>query len=221
MESISRDVEAFYFTPGEERANIITHGIGVVASVAAAGSLITLAVFYGDVWRVVSFSIYGTSLVLMYLISTLYHALRSPKAKHVLRILDHISIYLLIAGTYTPFMLVNMRGDWGWPILGVIWGLAATGIIFKIFMTGRWDVVSSIMYILMGWIVLIAFKPFVNAVPLNGILWLAAGGCAYTGGVAFYSYTQLPYHHAIWHCFVLLGSICHFCAILFYVLPME
>ncbi len=216
-ESNSYIVEAH----GEEAANFVTHVIGVVLSTAALSVLVTLASLYGDFWRVISFSVYGVSLVILYLFSTLYHAFRSPRVKRVFRILDHISIFLLIGGTYTPFTLVSLRGPWGWALFGVIWGLAVVGILFKTVMTGRWNTFSSIIYILMGWIVLIAFKPLMDVIPLPGILWLIAGGFAYTFGVAFYACKKLPYHHAIWHCFVLAGSACHFWAILFYVLPMN
>lgn len=209
------------YTPAEEAANYLTHGLGAAFSVAALGLLVTLAALYGDVWRVVSFSIYGSALFLLYTFSTLYHAVRSPQLKRVFRVLDHISIYLLIAGTYTPFTLVSMRGPWGWSLFGVVWGLALAGVVFKLFTTGRWGIASSIIYILMGWVVLIAFKPLIEAVPTPGVLWLFVGGCAYTIGVVFYTLKRMPYHHAVWHCFVLAGSVCHFIAIFLYVLPME
>ncbi|MDX9753382.1 MAG: hemolysin III family protein [bacterium] len=209
------------YSQQEETANFLTHAAGTLLSIAALSILVTLAGIEGDVWRIVSFSIYGATLVILYLISTLYHAFRSERLKAVFRVLDHISIFLLIAGTYTPFTLVNLRGPWGWSIFGVIWGLAIAGIVFKLFMTGRWQVFSSLVYIMMGWVVLIAFKPLFASVDLSGVLWLIAGGMAYTLGVIFYSMKTIPYHHAIWHCFVLLGSTCHFFAIYFHVLPMP
>jgi hemolysin III len=209
------------YTPKEEAANCITHFLGVLLSIAALSVLVSLAALYGDVWRVVSFSIYGSTLVILYAISTLYHTFQSPRLKYLFRIFDHISIYLLIAGTYTPFTLVNMRGAWGWTLFGIIWGLALCGIIIKISQTGRWNLLSNLFYILMGWTVIIALKPLINSVPLPGIGLMVAGGCAYTFGVAFYAYKKLPYHHAIWHCFVLAGSLFHFLAILWYVLPMP
>jgi hemolysin III len=209
------------YNPKEETANVITHLIGTILSIAALSLLVTLAALYGDVWRIISFSIYGAALVLLYLSSTLYHSFRSEHLKRIFRIFDHVSIYLLIAGTYTPFTLVSLRGTWGWSLFGAIWGCALIGIVFKIMMTGRWSILSSIFYVLMGWIVVIAFKPLLAAVPLPGVIWLIAGGCAYTLGVVFYINKQWSYHHAIWHCFVLAGSACHFCAILLYVLPMN
>ncbi len=221
MESTTCKEDVQAYKPKEEFANVITHFVGTLLSVAALSLLVTLAALYGDVWRIVSFSIYGAALVILYLSSTLYHAFRSPRLKHIFRILDHVSIYLLIAGTYTPFTLVSLRGTWGWSLFGTIWGCALVGIIFKIMMTGRWRIMSSIFYILMGWIVVIAFKPLIAAVPLPGVIWLIAGGCAYTFGIVFYINKQWLYHHAIWHCFVLAGSVCHFLAIFFYVLPLS
>ncbi len=221
MESSLQRIENCAYKPREETANVLTHLVGVFFGVAVLSLLVSLASIDGDVWRVVSFSIYGSSLVLLYSFSTLYHFFRGPHLKHIFRILDHVSIFFLIAGTYTPFMLVNLRGIWGWCLLGVIWGLAAIGISFKIFMTGRWRTLSVVVYILMGWMVVIAFKPLLDAITYFGIMWLVAGGCAYTVGVVFYLLKKLPYHHAIWHCFVLMGSACHFVAMLFYVLPMN
>lgn len=205
----------------EETANFITHLAGVILSAAALSVLVTLGAVYGDVWRIVSFSIYGSTLVLLYLFSTLYHVSRSPKVKNVFRLLDHISIYLLIAGSYTPFTLVSLRGAWGWTLFGIIWGLAIAGIVFTLCTTARWHFIAVIIYILMGWIIVIAIKPLIETIPFSGILWLVAGGLSYTFGVIFYAKKFIAYNHAIWHCFVLAGSICHFFAVLFYVLPME
>ncbi|MBI1390322.1 MAG: hemolysin III family protein [bacterium] len=209
------------YTANEELANVITHAIGAALSVAGLCVLVTMSALHGDVWRVVSFSVYGTSSTLLYLFSTLYHAFSSPRIKRAMRVCDHISIYLLIAGTYTPFTLVSLTGAWGWSLFGVIWGLALIGGTMKIFTTGRWRLASTLIYIGMGWVVLVAMKPLTEALPLGGLLWLTAGGLAYTAGVAFYSWRSLPYHHAIWHCFVLAGGICHFMAIYLYVLPMN
>ena len=214
-------VPLYEFSPGEEIANSITHGIGAALSVAGLTLLVVLAVIYGDVWRVVSFSIYGSSLVLLYLASTLYHSFQSPRVKRVLRVLDHASIYLLIAGTYTPFLLVNMRGAWGWSLFGVVWGLALLGVLFKIFFIGRFEVLATAAYVLMGWLVVIAFREMLIQVPPGGVVLLFAGGMVYTAGVLFYAWEKLPFNHAIWHLFVLGGSICHFFAVLFYVLPMA
>jgi hemolysin III len=204
---------------GEEIANSITHGIGAGLAIAALVILVVSAARLGDPWRVVSFSIYGASLILMYLASTLYHALHHAGAKHVFKILDHSAIYLLIAGTYTPFTLVSLRGAWGWTLFGIIWGLAITGIVFKAIFIEKNKKLSLVIYILMGWLIIIAIRPMLATVALGGMLWLAAGGVLYTGGVIFYRLKSIKYMHAVWHLFVLGGSICHFFAILFYVAP--
>lgn len=208
-----------YYTTGEEIANSVTHGIGTGLAVAGLTLLVVLAAIYGDVWRVVSFSIYGSSLILLYLASTLYHSLQNPKVKRIFRVLDHSAIYVLIAGTYTPFTLVNLRGLWGWMLFGVVWTLALLGIAFKTVFIGRYEGWATAAYVLMGWLVVIAFKQMLVAIPPGGILWLVIGGVTYTLGVIFYAWEKLPYNHAIWHLFVLGGSICHFFAILFHVLP--
>ncbi|WP_420628857.1 PAQR family membrane homeostasis protein TrhA [Candidatus Leptofilum sp.] len=209
------------YTVGEEIANSITHGIGAALSIAGLTLLVSLAAIYGDVWRVVSFSIYGSSLVLLYLCSTLYHSIQHPKAKRILRIFDHSAIYLLIAGSYTPFTLVSMRGPWGWTLFGVVWGLALLGIAFKTVFIGKYEKWATAAYVLMGWLVVIAFKQMLVTVPPGGIVWLVVGGVVYTLGVLFYAWEKLPYNHAIWHLFVLGGSICHFFAVLFHVLPAQ
>ena len=201
----------------EELANTITHGIGVGLSITGLVLLVVRAALYGNAWQVVSFSIYGSSLILLYLASTLYHGFRSPRLKEILRIFDHSAIYLLIAGTYTPFLLVTLRGPWGWSLFGVIWGLAILGITFKLIFGPKYDVLSTIFYLLMGWVVIIAIKPLLAALPLGGLLWLVAGGLAYSLGVIFYAWEKLPYHHAIWHGFVLAGSFFHFFAVFFHV----
>lgn len=209
------------YTVGEEIANSITHGIGAALSIAGLTLLVVLAAIYGDVWRVVSFSIYGSSLVLLYLCSTLYHSIQHPKTKRILRIFDHSAIYLLIAGSYTPFTLVSMRGPWGWSLFGVVWGLALLGIAFKTVFIGKYEKLATAAYVLMGWLVVIAFKEMLVVVPPGGIVWLVIGGVVYTLGVLFYAWEKLPYNHAIWHLFVLGGSVCHFFAILFHVLPVS
>ncbi|OGQ93886.1 MAG: hemolysin D [Deltaproteobacteria bacterium RIFOXYA12_FULL_61_11] len=204
---------------GEEIANSVIHGIGTALGVAALSILVTLAGVYGDAWRVVSFSIYGTTLILLFLASTLYHSIQHTETKRFFRILDHSAIFLLIAGTYTPFTLVSMRGPWGWSMFGVIWGLALIGIVATLFIHDRGKLFTALIYVAMGWIVIIAFKPLVAALPLGGLIWLALGGVLYTSGVIFYVWKKLPFNHAIWHLFVLAASICHFFAMLFYVLP--
>ena len=203
----------------EEVAHAITHGIGLLLSIAALVILVVFASLRGDAWHVVSVSIYGTTLILLYAASTVYHSLRPSRAKEVLRLLDHAAIYLLIAGTYTPFMLVNLRGGWGWSLFGVVWGLAALGVAFETVATQRWRTLSVVLYVGLGWLVAIAVKPLLNAVETGGLILIALGGLAYTGGVVFYRWRELPYNHAVWHVFVLVGSACHFFAILFYVIP--
>ncbi len=207
------------YSKGEEIANSITHGIGVALAIAALVILVVFAAINGDPWRVVSFSIFGSSMICLYLASTFYHAFTNPKIKNVLKVFDHASIYLLIAGTYTPFLLINLRGSWGWSLFGVIWGLAIAGIIFKIFFVHKFNKISTFIYILMGWMIVIAMKQMFATIDFKGIIWLFIGGLSYTIGTIFYLNKKMKFSHAIWHLFVLGGSICHFFAILFYVLP--
>ncbi|MFN4217799.1 MAG: PAQR family membrane homeostasis protein TrhA [Candidatus Bipolaricaulia bacterium] len=209
----SDDSQEFYVV-GEEIANSITHGIGAGLSVIGGIALIVFAALYGDAWRIVSFSIYSATLVILYLASTLYHSVRDLRLKRIFKILDHACIYLLIAGTYTPFLLVSLRGPWGWTLLGVIWGLALVGIIFKIFSAQRFRRFVVLGYLLMGWLCVIAGRELLLRVPAEGLLWLALGGLLYTIGVLFYAWRKLPYSHVIWHLFVLGGSICHYLAVL-------
>ncbi len=209
------------YTPREELANGLTHALGVALSIAALAVLVTLSAQQGDAWRIVSFAIYGTSLTLLYTASTLYHFVRDPNAKRRLRIFDHSAIYLLIAGTYTPFMLVALGGGWGWSIFGVIWALAIGGIALTSSSLGHSRRLSASIYIAMGWLIIIPIKPLIENLDTGGVLWLAGGGFAYTFGVVFYVWERLPYNHAIWHLFVLAGSACHFFGLLFYVLPAS
>ena len=206
------------YTIGEEIANSITHGIGTALSIVALVILIVLAAKQNDTWRIVSFSIYGTTLILLYLASTLYHAIQHEKTKKLFRILDHSSIFLLIAGTYMPFLLVSLRGSWGWSLFGTIWSLAIIGIVFKSIFIHKFKKISVVVYVLMGWLIVIALKPMLHHIEQGGLRWLAAGGLSYTSGVIFYAMKSLKFSHAIWHLFVLGGSISHFFAILFYVL---
>ena len=205
----------------EEIANSVTHGIGVGLSIAALSVLVTFAGLFGDAWRVVSFSIYGATLILLYLASTFYHSFQSPRVKEIFRVLDHSAIFLLIAGTYTPFTLVNLRGGWGWTLFGLIWGLAICGILLEVFFMDRFKPLSMAIYVGMGWLVILALKPLLAAVPMGGMIWLGIGGLTYTLGVIFYLWNRIPFNHAIWHLFVLGGSVCHFFCILFYVLPVN
>jgi hemolysin III len=209
-----------FYSRGEEIANAVTHGIGTVLSIAGLILLVVLAYHRGaGAGQLASFSVYGTSLVLLHLSSTLYHSLRSPKAKLVFRIIDHGSIYLLIAGTYTPFLVVGMPGRLAWILLGTVWGLTAVGIVTSAVFIGRFPKLSTATYVLMGWLVVIAGKELVANVPRGGITLLLAGGGVYMLGIVFYAWKKLPYNHAIWHLFVLGGSTCHYLAILFYLLP--
>jgi len=202
---------------GEEIANSITHGIGAALSLAALVLLVVFASLYGDTWRVVSFSIYGTSLFLLYLASTLYHSFTDKRVKRFFKILDHSSIYLLIAGTYTPVALVPMRGPWGWTIFGLIWAMAIGGIIIKVFMMGKYKIFAVLFYVAMGWLIIIAVKPMLQMVPKGLIIWLLIGGVCYTFGLIFYACKKIPYFHFVWHLFVLAGSISHFFGMLLYL----
>ncbi len=190
-------------------------------AIAALVLLIVFAAIYGNVWHVVSFSIYGTTLVLLYLSSTLYHGIQNQRWKAILRVVDHSAIFLLIAGTYTPFTLVTLREHGGWVIFGIIWGLALTGIAYKIFFINRHVVISTLFYLLMGWLIVFSIRDLVENLPANGIVLLLAGGLSYTLGMIFYAGRERLLMHAIWHLFVLGGSICHFFAVLLYVLPLK
>ncbi|MCC3357085.1 PAQR family membrane homeostasis protein TrhA [Bacillus sp. REN16] len=205
----------------EEIANAITHGIGVLLSIPALVMLIVFAVKYGDVWHIVSFSIFGTTMVLLYLFSTLLHSITHLKAKKVFAILDHSAIYLLIAGTYTPFVLVAIRGWLGWTIFGVVWGLAVVGIVFKVFFVEKFMILSTVCYVLMGWLIIAGIKPLYESIGFNGFMLLLTGGILYTVGAVFYVWRKLPFNHAIWHLFVLAGSAAMFFSVLFYVVDVP
>lgn len=202
-------------TLGEEVANAVTHGAGLLASIAALPVLILTSLGEQDPWRVVGGAIFGATLVLLYLASTIYHAMPVSRAKRVLRVIDHSAIYLLIAGTYTPFTLGALRGPWGWSLLVTIWTLALLGIAAKWTLGFRFPRLSTILYIAMGWLVVIALQPLATRVAPAGLAWLVAGGLCYTGGVVFYATdTKIRYGHALWHLFVVSGSVCHFVAVL-------
>lgn len=203
----------------EEIANAITHGIGLLLSIAGFVVLLVLATLRGTAWHIVACSIYGATLICLYAASTLYHAVISPRVKRALRIFDHSAIYLLIAGSYTPFLLVSLRGPWGWSLFGVIWGLALAGVLFKFWFVERFAILSTAVYIAMGWLVVIAAKPVITHLSLTAMIWLLAGGLAYTGGVIFFAAKRIPYSHAIWHLFVLAGSFCHYFAVVSTVIP--
>lgn len=201
------------FTWHEEAANTLTHGLGALASAAAGVVLVTLAVMGGDTWQLVSATVYSISLLLLYTASTLYHGARHKPIKLRLEIIDHCAIYILIAGTYTPFTLVTLRGVWGWSLFGVIWSLALIGVLLKLIVGPRFKLLSTLVYIGMGWLVVVAAVPMIQALPLSTLLWLLVGGLSYTGGTFFYLNRRIPYTHAIWHLFVLAGSACHYVAV--------
>lgn len=208
------------FTLAEETFHSITHGIGTGLSIAGLVILVVLAVMNGDVYQIIGFSIFGASLVLLYLSSTLYHGIQERRAKKIFKICDHSAIYLLIAGSYTPFLLVGMRGTTGWVLLVVVWLIALVGITMKVLFIDRFQVLSVVAYLGMGWLCVFAFREMMVSIPIGGIIWLAAGGILYTVGVVFYAMQKTPYMHAIWHLFVLGGSICHFFAVLFFLAPI-
>lgn len=202
----------------EELANTWTHGLGATAALVGGSILITLAALHGDAWQLAGAIVFGLCLLLLYLASTLYHAIADPVAKARLKVFDHCAIYLLIAGTYTPFTLIGLRGPWGWGLFAAIWSLALAGVVFKLFFTGRFKVLSTGIYIAMGWLVLVAIKPLFDALDAWTLGWLFAGGVAYTAGTVFYHRPSLRYSHAIWHLFVVTGSVCHYIAVMAQVL---
>ncbi len=202
------------FTKEEEIINAILHGIGLGLAIAAFVVLVVVANRTGDIWRLVSFSIYGATLIILYLSSTLYHSFPQGKVKDVFEIFDHAAIYLLIAGTYTPLTLVALRGPLGWTIFTIVWSIALIGIVFKIFWVKKFVILSTILYIVMGWLIIFAIKPLFSIITTKSIVFLIIGGVLYTIGTIFYVWRKIKYHHAIWHLFVLGGSICHFFTIL-------
>ncbi|WP_096189478.1 PAQR family membrane homeostasis protein TrhA [Evansella halocellulosilytica] len=209
------------FTKKEEIANAITHGIGIVLGVGALVLLIVFASLHGTVGHVISFTIYGVTFLLLYVCSTLLHSFQKEKVKSVFEILDHSAIYLFIAGTYTPIMVIVVDGTIGWVLLSVVWALAAAGIVFKIFFVKRFIVLSTLFYIGMGWLVVFVLNPIMTKVALPGVILLITGGVLYTVGTVFYIWRKFRYHHAVWHLFVLAASITHFLSILLYVLPVK
>ncbi len=207
--------------PREEIANTATHGLGLLLAFVGMPALVVMAARHGNAWHIVSCSVYAAAVIILYGASTFYHAVVTPRWKKLLRILDHACIYLLIAGTYTPFTLVMMRGAWGWTLFGLVWGFALAGISFKVFWTGRYEVISTAAYILMGWLALVAVYPILTQFPIGCIVWILAGGVFYTSGVIFYALSHRAYMHAAWHLFVLAGSVCHYVAVMAYVLPTD
>ena len=203
---------------GDILANAITHGIGAALAIAGAVYLIVVST-RGSATQIVSCSVFAATLILVYVCSTLYHSLVRTRARHVFQVLDHSAIYLLIAGTYTPFTLVSLRGPVGWTMLTVVWSLAIAGVIFKSFAVEKFAVASALVYLFQGWFVVFAIRPLFHSIGWHGILWLAAGGLAYTFGIIFFALDRLRYFHAVWHLFVLAGSLAHYFAILFYIVP--
>jgi len=207
-----------HYSPAEEMTNIISHAIGLVFSVVGLVLMLIRANASGDALHIVSAAIFGASLIALYAASTFYHSAKDPKLRSRLRIVDHATIYILIAGTYTPFTLVTLDGWIGWTIFGVSWGMALTGVILKLFFTGKYNLLSTLMYVFMGWIIIFAINPLMNSLPPGGVFWLFAGGLSYTTGAVLYSIKKIKFNHAIFHLFVLLGSVCHFASVYFYVL---
>ena len=205
----------------DEIASALTHGLGAVAALAGGAVLITLTALHGDAWQLGASIVFGVTLLLLYTASTLYHAIQHPVAKGRLKVFDHCAIYLLIAGTYTPFTLIGLRGPWGWGLFIAIWSLALCGVIFKLFYTGRFKRLSTFIYIAMGWLIIVAIKPMLNSLDAWTLGWLLAGGVFYTLGTYFYHRESIPYSHAIWHLFVIAGSVCHFVAVTAQVLPRD
>lgn len=203
-------------TKTEEIANSVTHGLGALLGIAALVLTVVSAALHGTATQVVASSVYGSSLVVLYAASCVYHGLAQGRAKRVFRIVDHCAIYVLIAGTYTPFTLVTLSGAWGWWLFGAVWTLAAAGIAFQCLFVGRMVALSTAVYILMGWLAVVAAAPLLRALPRAGLVWLVAGGLFYSGGVAFFA-SQRKYAHTVWHLFVLAGSACHFAAVYGYV----
>ncbi|PLT28519.1 PAQR family membrane homeostasis protein TrhA [Peribacillus deserti] len=213
--------ETHVFSKKEELVNAITHGIGVILSIAALVFLIIFSVNEGTVWHLISFIIFGVTMLLLYISSTLVHSFPPGRAKDIFEIFDHSAIYLFIAGTYTPFTLIVIKGVLGWSLLSIVWGIAVIGVVFKSYFVKKFLFLSTILYIVMGWLIVIAWGPLTAALPGGGIQLLVAGGILYTIGAVFYVWRGFPFHHAVWHIFVLLGTAAHFFAVLFYVLPIT
>jgi hemolysin III len=208
-----------YYSPIEEKINIYSHAVGFILSIVGSVFLIIRANFNGYVWGIVSFSIFGLSLIILYAASSLYHCTEKPELRHRFKIFDHASIYILIAGTYTPFTLVTLHGSLGWVLFGISWGMALTGIILKLFFTGKYTIISTAMYVLMGWLIIFAINPLIINLSIDGFLWLFAGGMAYTLGAILYCIKKIKFNHATFHILVLIGSFCHYISVYFFVLP--
>lgn len=210
-----------FYSPSEEKINIFSHVFGLALSVVALVLLVLHAHRYGSIWHLSSFSVFGVSLVVLYAASVRYHSTKEPGRRRKLRVIDHASIFILIAGSYTPFTLVTLHGSVGWALFAASWGMALTGIVLKLFFTGRYQRLSTLMYVFMGWVMVFAIGPLIDKLPLNGLLWLFAGGLAYTIGAIIYSIKRIKFNHAVFHVFVLIGSFCHFISVFCYVLIRE
>lgn len=210
-----------FYSPLEEKLNVQTHALGLVLSILAAATLIYYASIEGNAWHVILFGIYSLSLILLYMASTIYHRSTDPKKRARLRILDHAAIYVLIAGTYTPFTLITLKGDLGLTLFIAVWVFAFVGVTLKLFFTGKFNIVSTLMYVAMGWLIIFAYEPLLEKLDPKGVFWLIMGGVFYTIGALLFSIKRLPLNHAIFHVFVLLGSFSHYMAVFFYVLPYS
>ncbi|TYS62593.1 hemolysin III family protein [Sutcliffiella horikoshii] len=209
------------FSKGEEIANTVTHGIGILTSIAALVLLIVFSAINGTPLHLATFIVYGVTMIMLYTASTLLHALPKGKAKNVFEILDHSSIYFFIAGSYTPITLIIMDGALGWTLFGIVWGLAIAGTVFKVFFVKRFILASTLLYVLMGWLAVFGWGDITSTVGTGGIAFLVAGGVVYSIGAVFYVWRAFPYHHAVWHIFVLGGTVLHFFFVLLYVLPIQ
>jgi hemolysin III len=205
----------------EEIANSVSHGVGLALSLAGFVALLALALMRGSRWHIIGCAVYGATLVAVYAASTLYHSLQKPRLKHIFRTADQVAIYLLIAGTYTPFMLVNLRGFWGWLLLSIVWTMALAGIVVRVVFGDRCKALTISLYLAIAWMAIIAVKPIVTTVPTGGLAWIGAGGAAYMTGLVFFAWDRVPFNHTIWHLFVMAGSVCHYFAVMFYVLPVR
>jgi len=218
---MSEQYQLINYSSEEELANRLTHLAAAILSLVGLVVLLVAASGTGDPYRIVSSAIFCGALCVFYVISTIYHTVRSPRIRYIFRVLDHAGIFLVIAGSYTPFTLVSMRSGHGWALFGVIWGLAVAGAVFKSFMTHRLAFLAPVFYIGLGWLIVVDLEGLLTLVPIKGVLWLVAGGLCYTFGIIFYAIDRIPFNHAIWHIFVVAGSLCHYLAVLYYVIPVN
>jgi len=209
------------YSEAEELANRLTHCVAALLSIVGLVILLVAASRTGDPYRIVSSAVFCSVLSIFYIISTLYHTFRNQRVRYIFRILDHAGIFLVIAASYTPFTLVSLREGNGWTLFGVVWGLAVVGVVFKTFMTHRLAFLAPVLYIALGWLIVVDLEGLLSMVPIKGVLWLFAGGLCYTAGIIFYAIDRIPYNHAIWHLFVVAGSLCHYLSILWYVVPLK